>query len=153
MNSIKKKKYLLLFVLILCIPSHVFSYNLMDLIHAALDRDKGFKTTFTRGGGYWSKPEDEKNEGYFSRLAEEETQREDWYKVSPYISEFWCSISNLPLVYVGLKHQSPEVIFGGLASFAYHSCPKQWLLHVDRIGVGLVFLKFAKEYKIWGWHR
>jgi hypothetical protein len=121
--------------------------KLLSLMHAALDRGQGFQTPFSRGRGYWSKPEDEANTGYFSRLAEPETQREDWYKITPYISEFWCSLSNLGLLYVGLKHQSPEVLGAGLASMAYHSIPKQWLLHVDRAGVAFVLLKLATEYK------
>jgi hypothetical protein len=120
----------------------------MGYVHAVLDRDKGFKTPFSRGEGYWSSKKDEENKGFFSRLAEQETQREDWYSVTPYISEFWCAISNIGLILVGLKYQSPEVICAGLASFAYHSCPKQWLLYVDRIGVGLVFFKLAREYQV-----
>lgn len=122
--------------------------SLKDKLHLALGRGKGFKTPFSRGAGYWSAPEDEGKTGYFERLAEQETQREDWYVVTPYISEFWCSVSNLGLIYVGLKHKSPAAAFAGLASFAYHSCPKQWLLHVDRVGVLAAFLSFAKEYKV-----
>jgi len=119
-----------------------------NLLHASLDRGKGFKTPFKRGPGFWSTPKDEENTSYFSQLAEPETQREDWYAVTPYISEFWCAVSNLGLVYVGLKHESPEVVIAGLASFLYHSIPKQWLLHVDRLGVLLAFTKFAREYKV-----
>lgn len=125
------------------VASYVF-----NLLHAALDRGKGFQTPFKRGPGFWSTPNDEKNTGYFSQLAEPETQREDWYAVTPYISEFWCAVSNLGLVYVGLKHKSPEVVCAGLASFLYHSIPKQWLLHVDRLGVLIAFTKFIRGYKV-----
>lgn len=118
------------------------------LMHAVLDRGKGFKTSFSRGPGYWSKPADETKDGYFGRLAEPESQRENWYQVTPYISEFWCALSNAGLIYVGLKHQSPELLIAGLSSFAYHSCPKQWLLHLDRVGVALALTKFAREYKV-----
>ncbi len=52
------------------------------------------------------------------------------------------------LIFVGLKYQSPEIICAGLASFAYHSCPKQWLLYVDRIGVAFALLKLAREYQV-----
>ncbi len=158
MSALKKKLFLLIFVV--CYFSsqitakdnaglwHRSKTKLMNLAHAALDRNNGFKTSFSRQAGYWSSPKDESNTSYFCKLAEEESQREDWYKVTPYISEFGCAVSNMGLLYVGLKHRSPEVIFAGLASFAYHSCPKQWLLHVDRLGVGLALLKFAKEYKV-----
>lgn len=158
MNTFKNNFFLL--TLSVCCFSSQISANdndgllqkgktkLMNLMHAALDRNNGFKTSFSRQEGYWSSPKDESNTSYFGRLAEEETQREDWYKVTPYISEFWCAVSNIGLLYVGLKHRSPEVVFAGLASFAYHSCPKQWLLHVDRLGVGLALLKFAREYKV-----
>jgi len=120
----------------------------MEYLHATLDRDKGFKSLFSRGQGFWSDPKDDSNTGFFNRLAEHETQRENWYQVTPYISEFWCAISNIPLIAVGLHYKSPEIIFAGLASLTYHSCPKQWLLHVDRIGVALTFFKLAREYKV-----
>jgi hypothetical protein len=120
----------------------------MGQLHAVLDRGKGFKAPFSRGKGYWSSPNEEANTGFFNRLAEPESQREDWYSVTPCISEFWCAISNMGLISVGLKYQSPEVICAGLASFAYHSYPKQWLLYVDRIGVAFALLKFAREYQV-----
>lgn len=119
----------------------------MKYVHAVVDRGKEFNVLFSRGAGYWSNPEDEKNTDIFNRLAEPETQRENWYDRTPYISEFWCALSNIPLIGVGLHYRSPEIIFAGLASFAYHSCPKQWLLYVDRFGVALAFWKLAREYQ------
>lgn len=118
------------------------------LLHSVLDRGNGFKTPFSRGAGHWSTPDDEKDITYFGRLAESESQRENWYQVTPYISEFWCALSNAGLIYVGLKHKSPELLAAGVASFAYHSCPKQWLLHVDRAAVGLTLIKFVREYEV-----
>lgn len=81
-------------------------------------------------------------------MAEAETQREDWYAVTPYISEFWCALSNIPLIGVGIYHGCPEAIFAGCASLAYHSCPKQWLLHLDRLGVALAFSKGIREHAV-----
>ena len=59
-----------------------------------------------------------------------------------------CLEKGVILRRVRLKYQSPEIICAGLASFAYHSCPKQWLLYVDRIGVAFALLKLAREYQV-----
>lgn len=103
---------------------------------------------FERSAGFWSNPKDEINKTFFSKLTDIKSQRENWYKVSPYIAEFWCALSNAGFIYVGAKHNSPELLFAGIASFASHSIPKQWLLYVDKVGVAVVFLKLLKEYNV-----
>jgi len=80
-------------------------------------------------------------------LTDKKSQREDWYQVSPYIAEFWCTISNAGFIYVGLKHQSPEILFAGLASTAIHAIPKQWLLYADKIGVLAALSLAIREHK------
>jgi hypothetical protein len=107
---------------------------------------KDFKTPFSRGAGYWTSPQEELNQNFFGKLAEEVTQREDWYNVTPYISEFWCALSNAGFLYVGLKHKSYRVAFAGLASLVYHSYPKQWLLWVDRLGAVLAASEILENY-------
>ena len=109
---------------------------------------KDFKTPFTRGEGYWTSPSDESKTDFFGALAEQVTQREDWYSVTPYISEFGCSLSNIGFIYVGLKHKSYRTLFAGVASFVYHSYPKQWLLWVDRIGAVLAVSEIAQNYPV-----
>ena len=119
----------------------------MDWIHNTFGRGKGV-TMFTRGQGFWSSTKGETETNWFKKLSEPESQRENWYKITPYISEFWCAVSNIGFIYVGLKHRCPEIVIAGVASFAYHTCPRQWLLHMDRLGVLIALSKFAREYAV-----
>ncbi len=124
---------------------------IFDKVHSLLGTvlpRKINKPAFDRGEGYWSKPEDEAIKSIFGRLTDINSQRENWYKVTPYIAEFWCAVSNAGLIYVGLQHNSPELIFAGAASAVSHSIPKQWLLTVDKIGVFVVLTKLAREYEV-----
>jgi hypothetical protein len=62
------------------------------------------KQLFKRDAGFWTSPTDEEKQGFFDHLTPVESQREDWYAVTPYIAEFWCTISNSGLLGVGLYH-------------------------------------------------
>lgn len=86
-------------------------------------------------------------QGIFSKETEPESHRENWYAVTPYIAEFWCTLSNIGFLYVGWKHKSPELLFAGCASILSHAVPKQWLLYIDKVGVLVGLSKFAREYK------
>lgn len=66
--------------------------------------------SFERGAGYWSNPTDEASTVFFRALTAHESQRENWYAVTPYIAEFWCALSNAGFIYAGIKHKSPHVI-------------------------------------------
>lgn len=103
---------------------------------------------FRRDAGFWSCPHDEVDIGFFNKLTDGGSQREDWYAVTPYIAEFWCTVSNIPFFYVGAKHASPEVFFAGVASAASHAIPHQWLHTADLVGVGAVALKVARSYRV-----
>jgi hypothetical protein len=103
---------------------------------------------FTRGPGFWTQPADEKIKSIFGALTNLNSQRENWYSVSPYIGEFWCTISNLGFIYVGIKHGSPELLFAGIASAVSHTIPKQWLLTVDKVGVFIVASKVIRERQV-----
>lgn len=103
-------------------------------------------SSFERGPGFWSSPKDEADKSFFGALTDPKSQRENWYKVTPYIAEFWCTVSNIGFIYVGLKHNSPELVCAGIASIVSHTIPKQWLLAVDKIGVALVLSKAVREY-------
>ncbi len=113
--------------------SHFKSLSFILLCIAGTAQGMENKPLFERGEGFWTSPSDESKNDFFSKLTEPKSQREDWYKVSPYIAEFWCAISNAGFVYVGLQRQSPELLFAGLASIVSHSIPKQWLLLVDKL--------------------
>lgn len=101
--------------------------------------------SFERGAGYWTTPADEGSTAFFKALTASQSQRENWYAVTPYIAEFWCALSNAGFIYAGIKNKSPELVFAGCASIASHAIPKQWLLYVDKLGVALVVLKAIRE--------
>lgn len=103
---------------------------------------------FERNAGYWTNQSDEAKTDFLSKLTDPKSQREDWYKVSPYIAEFWCMLSNAGFIYVGLKHKSPELLFAGTASIISHSIPKQWLLYVDKLGVAFAASKVIRNYDV-----
>ena len=102
---------------------------------------------FTREAGFWSNQQDELKTDFLGKLTDPKSQREDWYKVTPYSAEFWCTISNLGFIYTGIKNKSPEIVFAGAASIVSHSIPKQWLLYVDKIGVLIALSRIVREYK------
>ncbi len=104
-------------------------------------------SAFERKAGYWNGPSDENNTSFFGTLTNPKSQREDWYKVTPYIAEFWCTISNIGFIAAGIHCKSPELLFAGAASIVSHSIPKQWLLYVDKIGVLIVLSKVIREHK------
>ncbi len=103
---------------------------------------------FEREEGYWTSPSDESRKDFFGKLTDPKSQREDWYKVTPYIAEFWCTVSNAGFIYVGIQNNSPELVFAGVASIISHSIPKQWLLGVDKLGVAVVLSKVIREREI-----
>lgn len=103
---------------------------------------------FSRGAGFWTHPDDENRSDYFGKLTEAKSQREDWYQVTPYMAEFWCAVSNIGFIYAGVQHKSPELLFAGVASLVSHSIPKQWLLHVDKLGVLIALTKLIREREV-----
>jgi len=100
---------------------------------------------FTRHHGYWSKPET----NFFNKLHN--SQREDWYTISIYVAEFWCTVSNIPFLVVAYWHVSWELLFAAVASIVSHTVPKQWLLMVDKFGVLVAFSKLVRNYKVIDW--
>jgi hypothetical protein len=103
---------------------------------------------FTRGPGFWSKSSDEHATGFFQKLTPHESQRENWYAVTPYIAEFWCTASNVALLGVGLYYGSPELIAAGTVSVVSHTIPKRWLLYVDKLGVLCATSKVIRTYPV-----
>lgn len=98
-------------------------------------------TKFIRNCGFW---------GSYFTPTNMNSQRENWFVKSQYIGEYWCALSNIGFIYVGLKHNSYPVLFAGIASFVSHSIPYQSLLYVDYIGVVAVGIMMAKKYDIIG---
>ncbi|MBS1987716.1 hypothetical protein JST56_01860 [Candidatus Dependentiae bacterium] len=103
---------------------------------------------FERENGFWTNQDDEAKIDFFGKLTDPKSQRENWYKVSPYVAEFLCTISNTGFIYAGIQNNSPELILAGIASILSHSIPKEWLLYVDKLGVALVISKVVREYQV-----
>ncbi len=105
------------------------------------------QSLFSRGNGFWTHPRQEYTTDFFYKLTDVNSQREDWYVVTPYIAEFWCAISNITIIYAGVRNKSPELVFAGCASVVSHSIPLQWLLYVDKFGVLLVVMQVLRYYR------
>jgi len=118
----------------------------MLLILAVATATHHISAQFARPAGYWTYPSEEARTDLFGALTDQQSQRENWYEVSPYIAEFWCTISNIGFLYVGAQHQSPAVLAAGIASIASHTVPRQWLHKLDILGVIGVLGRVAWEY-------
>lgn len=134
----------LTFIALNIIVSNSFAMQSADESTALAHKESRFE----RNSGYWTSKSDESRNDFFGKLTEPKSQREDWYKVSPYVAEFWCALSNAGFIYVGYQHKCPELIFAGTASILSHSIPKQWLLHLDKLGVLLVASKAVRNYDV-----
>lgn len=117
--------------------------NFNDLIPPKLA-----KPVFERNEGCYYHKQDERNKDYFGKVLDPNSQREDWYKITPYVAEFWCTVSNVGFLIVGCRYHSAELIVAGLASAVSHAIPKQWLNTVDKMGVALVAIKLAVNYRV-----
>ena len=96
---------------------------------------------YSRANGFWTNKFDEHKTGFFAKLTPCKSQRENWYVVTEYVAEFWCTISNVMFLYYGFYHQCWELVVAGTASILSHSIPKQWLLYLDKIGAWLAVSK------------
>ena len=90
---------------------------------------------FQRPKGYWHGP-----------FTDVKSQREDWYQISRYIAEFWCTVSNIGFLLVAWRHQSLELLFAGIASILSHAIPKPYLLLLDKFGVFLALTKLVQTF-------
>jgi hypothetical protein len=103
---------------------------------------------FSRGDGYWSTKADERASGMLQKLTSPTSQCENWYKVMPYIAEFWCTLSNIPMLAVGAYYRSPELLLAGTASAVSHAVPKNWLNKTDIICAALAASKVIRTYPV-----
>lgn len=106
------------------------------------------KPAFSRGSGFWTDSSQENLTGYFEKLTDVNSQRENWYQVTPYVAEFWCTVSNVAFIYSGIVNGSPELVIAGVASTVSHTIPKQWLLQVDKLGVLVVALGALRNHQV-----
>ena len=68
------------------------------------------------------------------------------YAVSRTVAEFYCTISMLPLLFVGLYWSTTFPLGGSLciaaafASAIYHAMPYKWLLRLDQLCAALLII-------------
>jgi hypothetical protein len=125
--------------LISSVASFVFQ-TIGTLFHAT--------NSYERKDGFWTTKADETKTGIFTELVPRSSQRENWYSVTPYIAEFWNTVSNVAFIAVGILQGSPELVVAGCASALSHAIPKKWLLTVDKISVGLVLTRVVREREL-----
>jgi hypothetical protein len=99
---------------------------------------------FSRKSGYWSSTNEN---SFFGKLTNPESQREDWYVVSPYIAEFWCALSNIALFYVGCKFKNIPLILAATVSIISHTIPKQSFLILDKFVAIFAVITIAVQYR------
>jgi hypothetical protein len=120
-------KQILVSIIFLTIAS-----NSSYAMNHAMNNDKPCELTKHRQNGDWFHPS--------IKETSRENQREPWHRLSHYIAEPLCTISNIPFFLVAhvVKNSSPlsaaALNFAGSASALSHAIPYQFLNNIDQIG-------------------
>jgi hypothetical protein len=69
------------------------------------------------------------------------SQREDYWKTTNWIAEFFCTISNIGLFLVAFYYRDTATFFAALFSALSHAFPYQRLHDLDILGVVIVGIK------------
>jgi len=80
-------------------------------------------------------------DGFWSGIAEPTgklNQRENWYVYNYYIGEFWCAITSIPLIFIGIYYRCIPIAFAGTASLVSHAVPLKIIHIIDLFGVAVV---------------
>lgn len=85
---------------------------------------------------------------FLTAITDEKSRREEYYQISNYIAEFFCTISNLGLFAVGIYFKDFAVLLAASFSAISHAIPLQRLNDLDKIGVLAIFIKAAISYKL-----
>ncbi len=91
--------------------------------------------------GFWTHQFDFLAKNTVRTPTNKKSQRESWYQVTPYVAEFYCTISNAPLLYVAHDYLSQQPIVAtalmcaAMASAASHAAPKEYLNALDKVVV------------------
>lgn len=105
---------------------------------------------YRRWAGYRTREEERDEED----LVPQWMANEDWYAVTPMVSEFGCVVSMLPLLLTGLVWLPGNAlgaclcIAAALASALYHARPYRSLLRVDRLCATLLILYMVQFFEV-----
>lgn len=80
--------------------------------------------------------------------VDKKSARETYYTHSNYISEHYCTISNIPMLIVGLYYGDYSAVAAASFSILSHAIPSQRLHDLDILGVGLVGFNIATNYDV-----
>ncbi|MHB1949201.1 MAG: hypothetical protein ACYCQI_13925 [Gammaproteobacteria bacterium] len=85
---------------------------------------------------------------FLTEITAQKSKREDYYQYSNFISEYFCTISNLGLFAVGYYYSDFATLLAATFSALSHAIPLQRLHDFDLLGVGIIFAKVMANYKI-----
>lgn len=85
---------------------------------------------------------------FLTKITNEKSKREDYYRHSKFIAEFFCTISNLGLFAVGIYYADFATLIAATFSALSHAVPLQRLNELDKIGVLVIFGKVLANYKL-----
>lgn len=80
--------------------------------------------------------------------VDKKSAREAYYTHSDYVSEFYCTISNIGIIGAGLYYGDYSAIAAGAFSALSHAIPSQRLHDLDLLGVALVGINVAANYDV-----
>lgn len=82
------------------------------------------------------------------QITASESQCEEHYTQSPYIAEYYCTLSNIPLLFVGLYFMDIVTVFAAFMSIVSHAIPSQLLHNFDMLAVAMIFMDVVMNYDI-----
>lgn len=124
--------------------------TLFSLIHRMEDSPVS-ERKFTRRKGHWDSPQYTSSTEYFNRPTPEGSQRENWYDVTPYVAEFWCAVTSIPMLSAAIVNQNPCMFLAAFFSIASHTIPRKWVHDLDMIGAALMIIQILRFHMIFVW--
>lgn len=91
---------------------------------------------------------DERDDAHWLRRRRKR-QCEAWHKVTPFIAEFYCTISNLPFLLVAAMFGYWPLAVVGTVSFFHHAIPLWCLWRLDTILAPLFMAWVASHRACW----
>lgn len=85
---------------------------------------------------------------FLTQVADKNGKRENYYRYSNYIAEYFCTISNLGLFAVGCYYGDFALLVAATFSALSHAIPSQRLHDLDILGVFIVFGKVITNCNI-----
>lgn len=85
---------------------------------------------------------------FLTALTAKKSQREDYYKYSSYLAEYFCTISNLGLFAVAYYYGDYAILAAATFSALSHAIPLQRLHDLDMLGIFIIFSKAMLNYKV-----